>query len=125
MDYLTVSRAKGSCCDVNIHCASLNCVSSTCSGPTNNDAIVVTSSIPTNSNSTNQTVYLEIYETEQKYQTEYTPLTALWMRLIIVAIVVFVLSIVMLILNICAKKKGGWDRLCVCNKEEKPTAVAE
>lgn len=62
--------------------------------------------------------YLSIYNTEQEYQEEYTPLKSLLIRLyttIGTTILAFILYGVAAYL---AKKKGGWTNLCIacCNK---------
>ena len=130
IDYQRVGRSEGSCCDVNVHCASLKCINSKCEGVSNPDAESVTANIQTSDASQPQaegqsyreeTYYESISQAEEKYVEEYTPVTGLIFRLISMSVVTVVLSLVVIILNCLAKKKGGWDMLCVsCCKASLP-----
>ena len=132
IDYQRVGRSEGSCCDVSVHCASLKCnvVDARCEGAANPDAESVTADIessdasgaqPEGQSYKDETYYESIAKAEEKYVEEYTPVTGLLFRLISMSVVTLVLTLVAIILNCLARRKGGWDMLCLsCCKASLP-----
>ena len=107
LNYYSTGRAEGSCCDVSIHCASLKCLASKCNGSPSPDASKVIQAV-----TLNITTPADVQKAEASYEQEYSPVSGVYTRLIIVGCLSVILSVIAVVLNCCAKKKGGWDKLC-------------